>query len=149
MPNIDGLRSPYDKVGRLVYFGRMLDKIRLHAAGRLPADYAANLGESNPRFFDARCCRFLGIRYAELVARTAQGGSDEEILAWTHAHGTPRTDDDCLVWNSFMAKIGWRDDASARLPQRVAEYGLSACGVETFFDLLEADEGRPLGRLCG
>jgi len=25
-------------VGRFVYFGRMLDKIRLHAAGRLPAD---------------------------------------------------------------------------------------------------------------
>ena len=84
MPNIEGLRSPYDKVGRLVYFGRMLDKIRLHAAGRLPADYAANLGESNPRFFDARCCRFLGIRYAELVARTAQG---EAATDWSMLDG--------------------------------------------------------------
>ena len=28
MPNIPGLRSCYDKVGRLIYFGRMLDKIR-------------------------------------------------------------------------------------------------------------------------
>ncbi len=35
MPSVPGLRSPYAKVGRLVYFGRMLDKIRLHAAGRL------------------------------------------------------------------------------------------------------------------
>ena len=35
MPNIPGLRSTYAKVGRLVYFGRMLDKIRLHAAGQL------------------------------------------------------------------------------------------------------------------
>ena len=40
MPNIPGLRSCYDKVGRLIYFGRMLDKIRLHAAGQLPPDYA-------------------------------------------------------------------------------------------------------------
>ncbi len=39
MPPVPGLRSCYARVGRLVYFGRMLDKIRLHAAGRLPADY--------------------------------------------------------------------------------------------------------------
>jgi len=26
MPRVPGLRNPYDKVGRLVYFGRMLDK---------------------------------------------------------------------------------------------------------------------------
>jgi len=38
MPHVSGLRSCYAKVGRFVYFGRMLDKIRLHAAGRLPAD---------------------------------------------------------------------------------------------------------------
>ena len=36
MQNIPGLRSCYDKVGRLIYFGRMLDKIRLHAAAQLP-----------------------------------------------------------------------------------------------------------------
>ena len=148
MPNIDGLRSPHDKVGRLVYFGRMLDKIRLHAAGKLPPDYVANLGETNPRVFDARCCRFLGIRYAELVARTAQGGSDEEILGWAQAHGTPRTDEDCAIWNAYMAKLGLRDEISDRLKLRVAEYGLTDRGVATFFDLIEADEGRPTGRHC-
>ena len=149
MPNIDGLRSPHDKVGRLVYFGRMLDKIRLHAAGKLPPDYVANLGETNPRVFDARCCRFLGIRYAELVARTAQGGSDEGILGWAQAHGTPRTDEDCAIWNAYMAKLGLRDEISDRLKLRVAEYGLTDRGVATFFDLIEADEGRPTGRRCG
>ena len=46
MPAIPGLRSPYAKIGRLVYFGRMLDKIRLHAAGQLPPDYVANLGDA-------------------------------------------------------------------------------------------------------
>jgi gluconokinase len=57
MPHVSGLRSPYDKVGRLVYFGRMLDKIRLNAAGKLPPDYLANLGDQKPGLFDARCCR--------------------------------------------------------------------------------------------
>ena len=50
----------YDKVGRLIYFGRMLDKIRLHAAGQLPPDYAENLGE-HQFTLDGRCCRFLGV----------------------------------------------------------------------------------------
>ena len=33
---IPGLRSPSAQVKGLVYFGRMLDKIRLNAAGKLP-----------------------------------------------------------------------------------------------------------------
>ena len=64
MPHIPGLRSPYLKVGRLVYFGRMLDKIRLHAAGKLPPEYVANLGDSSPGVFDTRCCSFLRVKFA-------------------------------------------------------------------------------------
>jgi carbohydrate kinase (thermoresistant glucokinase family) len=142
MPHVPGLRSPYAQVGRLVFFGRMLDKIRLHAAGKLPAEYVANLGDAKPGMFDTRCCRFLGVRHADLTARTLQGGSDEEILAWAHAHGTPRTDEECETWNGFMMKRGWRDDAHARLRQRIAEYSLQSKPIQTFFDFLDYDEGR-------
>ena len=142
MPAIPGLRSCYAKVGRLVYFGRMLDKIRLHAAGRLPGSHVANLGEREAFWFDARCCQFLGLRYEELKARVLAGGTDEEILAWAEARGTPRSDDDCIVWNRFMAKLGWRDDRSAKLRERTAEFGLADRPVETIFDLIEFDEGR-------
>ncbi|MCW5553460.1 MAG: DUF5069 domain-containing protein [Verrucomicrobiae bacterium] len=41
---IPGLRSPFDQVNGLVYFGRMLDKIRLAAAGKLPPDWEAARG---------------------------------------------------------------------------------------------------------
>jgi gluconokinase len=142
MPSVPGLRSPYVKVGRLVYFGRMLDKLRLHAAGKLPADYQANLGDTRPNLFDARSCRFLGVNYADLAARTLQGGTDEELLAWAHAHGTPRIDDECNAWNRFIMKIGWRDDRSAVLQERIREYGLASKPIETFFDLIDYDEGR-------
>jgi len=142
MPHVPGLRSPYAKVGRLVYFGRMLDKIRLHAAGRLPGEYHANLGEGRPNLFDARCCRFLGLKYADLAACTRQGGVDDEILAWAEARGAPRTDDECNAWNRFIAKIGWRDDRSEVLQERIREYGLGGKPIETFFDLLDYDEGR-------
>jgi Domain of unknown function (DUF5069) len=35
---VPGLRSAYKKVDGIVYFARMIDKIRLHQAGMLPED---------------------------------------------------------------------------------------------------------------
>ena len=120
----------------------MLDKIRLHAAGQLPAAYVANLGEEKPIFFDARTCAFLGVTYAELRARVLAGGSDEEILTWAETRGRTFTDLECTVWNRFMVKLGWRDDRSAMLKVRVAEAGLTDKPIETVFDFLDFDEGR-------
>lgn len=142
MPYVAGLRSPYARVGPIVYFGRMLDKIRLHAAGKLPMEYQANLGETSPNLFDARCCRFLGLSYVNLAQRTRDGGSDMEILSWAKQAGRSATDDECNTWNRFMMKIGWRDERSAFLQQRIAELGLNGHAIDTFFDLLDFDEGR-------
>jgi carbohydrate kinase (thermoresistant glucokinase family) len=142
MPHVPGLRSSYAKIGRLVHFGRMLDKIRLHAAGQLPPEYVADLGDAKPGMFDTRCCQFLGVTHADLTARTLQGGSDAEILAWAQARGTPRTDEECEIWNGFMIKRGWRDASSAWMRQRIAEYGLTSKPIQTWFDLNDFDEGR-------
>jgi gluconokinase len=120
----------------------MLDKIRLHAKGQLPAEYVANLGDTQPNLFDTRCCRFLGVSHADITTRTLQGGSDAEVLAWTHAHGTPRTDEECEIWNGFLIKRGWRDASTARLRQRIAEYSLQSKPIQTFFDFIDFDEGR-------
>ncbi len=140
MPHVPGLRSCYAKVGRFVYFGRMLDKLRLHAAGQLPAGY--NVGDAQHNTLDGRCCRFLGIKYADLRERTLAGGTDEEILAWAHAHGTARTDEECHMWNRFLLKLGWRDERSTVLPQRILDSGLQGKDVQTLIDHIEYDEGR-------
>lgn len=145
MPRVTGLRSPHAKVGRIVLFGRVLDKIRLDARGVLPPEYRANLGDARPNLFDARCCRFIGVPYEELRARVLLGGCDEEILAWAHSSGTARGDEDCLIWNRFMSKIGWRDNRSDALRQRAAEFGFSQAEPQTLFELLDLDEGRPAG----
>jgi hypothetical protein len=142
MPHVPGLRSCYAKVGRFVYFGRMLDKIRLQAAGKLPADYLANLGDDQFYVLDGRCCRFLGVRYAEIKTRTLEGGKDEDILGWVEARGTPRTDEECHMWNRFIVKLGWRDERSAVLPQRIHDSGLGDKPIETIIDHIEYDEGR-------
>ncbi|MFN2477122.1 MAG: DUF5069 domain-containing protein [Chthoniobacterales bacterium] len=142
MPSIRGLRSCYDKVGRLIYFGRMLDKIRLHAAGQLPPVYVENLGDPHPFTLDGRCCRFLDVSYPQIRDRALVGGSDEAVLEWAHAHGTSRTDEECHVWNRFIAKLGWRDERSQVLPQRIAESGLTGKPIETLIDHIQFDEGR-------
>ncbi len=142
MPSVPGLRSCYAKVGRLVYFGRLLDKIRLHAAGRLPAEYVANLGDAQFYVLDGRCCRFLGVPYADLQARTLANSNDEELLVWAHAHGTTRTDEECHMWNRFILKLGWRDERSSVLPQRIRDSGLTGKTIETLVDHIEYDEGR-------
>jgi carbohydrate kinase (thermoresistant glucokinase family) len=145
MKRIIGLRSPHARVGRIVCFGRMLDKIRLHARGLLPADYTGNLGDGKATQFDGRCCRFLGVRYDDLRARTLQGGCDEEILAWAHERGAPRCDDECVAWNRFMTKVGWRDDRSDALRERTVEFGLAPGAAQTMFELIDLDEERPAG----
>jgi len=142
MPHVPGLRSCYDKVGRLIYFGRMLDKMRLHAEGRLPADYVPLLGDAQFYTLDGRCCRFLGVPYADIKARVLEGGGDDEILAWAHARGAARTDEECHVWNRFIAKLGWRDERSSVLPQRLKDSGLEGRPIETLIDHIEYDEGR-------
>jgi gluconokinase len=142
LPHVRGLRSCYCNVGRLFFFGRWLDKIRLHAAGNLPTAYIANLGDAQFYVLDGRCCRFLGVPYAELEARTLQGGTDEEILAWAHARGPARTDEECHMWNRFILKLGWRDERSAVLPQRIRDSGLDGKPIETVIDHIEFDEGR-------
>jgi len=84
------LRSPSEKVGGLFYFGRMLDKIRLHAKGELPSDYHANLGKG----FDEKCVKFLRVDYEEMVERVKQGATDKEILDWCFTVGRKPTEDD-------------------------------------------------------
>ncbi|HEX5490027.1 MAG TPA: DUF5069 domain-containing protein [Candidatus Udaeobacter sp.] len=133
------LRSPSEKIGGLFHFGRMLDKIRLHARAELPSDYHANLG----RGFDEKCVKFLRVGYDELVERVKQGGTDEEILEWCFAVGRKPSGDDIHVWNEFMRKLGWNDEVSEVVKRRKAEAGMiHRPDIQTSFEFIDADEGR-------
>lgn len=137
--NIPNLRSPREQVGGLYHFGRMLDKIRLHAAGQLPEDYIANLGVG----FDGQCLKFLRVHYPDVVERVKAGDTDEQVFAWCCQHGHQPTEWEATVWNAFMSKRGWNDDGTERLRERIAENPqLAGKKIETFFDFIDADEGR-------
>jgi gluconokinase len=133
------VRSPAEKIRGLVYFGRMLDKIRLHARGELPAEYQPNLGKG----FDAKCCAFLHLNYSDVVERVKQGATDDEILEWAFRAGRHPDDAEITMWNEFMRKFGWRDHAAEILARRKREAGMEdRSEIETMFQFIDADEGR-------
>jgi gluconokinase len=139
---IPGLRSPSDQIHGLVYFGRMLDKIRLAAAGKLPEGWQPMRGIAKGSF-DQRCCEFLHLDYAALEAETLKADkSDEQLLAWAYAHGRQPSETEIEVWNAFMLKRGWRDAGTQRLNERLAEIGLPPGTVLTMFEFIDIDEGR-------
>ena len=133
------VRSPGARVSGLVYFGRMLDKIRLQAKGELPEEYQPNLGKG----FDRSCVDFLQMDYGELVERVKEGESDEQILDWCFTKGRKLTENEIRVWNEFMRKRGWNDELSATLTCRKGETGMAErSDIRTMFDFIDADEGR-------
>jgi gluconokinase len=136
---VPGLRSCYEKVGGIYHLGRMFDKIRLHAAGKLPEDYHANLGKG----FDARALTFLDVDYPSLVERVKQGGTDGEFLDWCFQRGRHPSDEEIEVWNAFMRKRGWKDDGTPVLQRRLKEIHCEhRTDIQTSFDFIDMDEGR-------
>jgi hypothetical protein len=135
--------SDYVETSGIIFFARMLDKIRLNALGLLPDGY--NLGFSDPTSFDARFCRFWEIDYDQLAAKTVQGGTNEELLEWCFQGRERPNEEQILVWNSFIIKRGWRDDGTPGLIVEKERYGFADReDIQTYVDLHDADEDRTL-----
>jgi hypothetical protein len=132
-------RSPRDEIEGLPYFPRLCHKVRLHAAGKLHPQYHSNLGSG----MDLWTCQFLGVDYAALAEEVRGGAGDEEALAWARSRGRTRADCEIAWWKSFIRTRGFRDDLAERLVLRKAESGFQdRADIQTFFDYIDADEGR-------
>ena len=69
--------------------------------------------------------------------------TDEELLDWALHGGRHPDEEDMEVWNGFMSKRGWKDEGSATLVKRKAAGGFTdRADIETFFQFIDADEGR-------
>lgn len=131
--------SPFVSVNGMLYFARMLDKIRKLSRGELRDDFHEMIGQG----FDGRCCRYLRVDYAALRDRTLQGGTDEEVFAWCQQNGRGLTAEDIAIWSDYARKRGWRDEASEGLQRSKERSGLgNRADLPTYFDYYEVDEGR-------
>jgi hypothetical protein len=132
-------KSAKEMTGGMMWFPRMIDKIRLHARGELAEDYHANLGGG----MDKRCLDFLRVDYPALRDRVLAGGADEEILAWCYDIGRRLNEGDIMIWNNFVSKFGWKDQASGRLEELKQSLGISQrTDIISVIELLELDEKR-------
>jgi Domain of unknown function (DUF5069) len=132
-------KSPKEMTSGMMWFPRMVEKIRLQARGDLGHDYHENLGGG----MDKRCLGFLRVEYPKLCERVLQGGSDEEILAWCFEKGRPLNEVDLLVWNGFVSKLGWNDHATKRLEELKERFGVGdRPDIVTMADLIDLDEKR-------
>jgi len=132
-------RSPYEKVGGLVFLGRTIDKIRLKAAGQLRPDFFALMGDG----YDARMMKHLDLAYAKFADFVLTGATDEECWQYCVQNGRKLNEVDQLIWNDFATKRGWKDAASGLLDKFKAESGLAGrSDIETFFEYWQVDEGR-------
>ncbi|SRR5258708_3941541 len=122
-------------VGGIVFYGRMLYKMRLHAQGKLPPDYKHGTGT------DARVCRFLQVEYPALIERVLEGGTDDEVLEWCFEHGRRPNPEEIFMFNAFLSKRAWRDNQTEELEQMKRDRGFAhRTDIQTFFDFHKADE---------
>jgi len=133
--------SPHRKLGGMYYLPRMLEKIRLKHSGTLRTDLHENCGSG----FDAMACRTLGLDYQDLCHQVVSGKTDEQIWQWTRETRHALEEMDIMMWNLFIAKVGWKDAFTELLESRKAESGLAdRKDIETMFHYLDADEGRDI-----
>ena len=85
----------------------------------------------------------LHLDYGEVTKRVNEGATDDEILEWALTAGRRPTEDEIKMWNEFMRKFGWRDEAAEILVRRKREAGMEdRAEIETMFQFIDADEGR-------
>ncbi|HEV3244537.1 MAG TPA: DUF5069 domain-containing protein [Chthoniobacterales bacterium] len=134
-------KSPKEMTKGMMYFPRMLDKIRLHGCGDLPEEYHKNFG--TPRTADSACCNFLRVHHRDLCERVKQGGTNEEILEWCFEKGRKPNEGDLFLWNGFASKIGFRDFATQTLVEQKQKLGVAdRDDIQTIPDLMDFEEGR-------
>ena len=136
-------RSPREVMAGWVYLPRFVDKIRLHLAGQLPADYQENLTKG----FDGSWLKAAGVTAEQFIDVVKGSITDGQVSDWVRAN-VKRTADERAKFREYVLNRGRNDDASERLRQRKAESGFTARDdIQAFVDYIDADEGREIGPL--
>lgn len=138
----DRLRSPRATLGGYVILPRLIDKLRLHAQGELPAEYHPQLLAPEPAL-DGRFLAFTGVDAEALQGAILSSADDEAIFAWVEHHGRPRSDAEKREWAAAIE--AYRPDADRAARRRAAYPKVAArvdVGAISVFDLIDLDESR-------
>ena len=133
-------RSPRETMCGWMHLPRCIDKIRLHLAGKLHADYQPNYGKG----FDGAWLKAAGLAHEQFVEVVRSTITDGQVADWV-LKNVRKSDADKQVHRNGMLDYPKAGDAEgqARLKLRKEQGGISHRDeIKSFVDFIDADEKR-------
>ena len=132
-------RSPREVMAGWVYLPRFVDKIRLHLAGKLHADYQENFTKG----FDGAWLKAAGVSAEQMIEVVRNSATDGQVTDWV-AKNVKRTDAEKAAFRDYVLNRGTEGgEITARLKMRKEQAGLGhRDDLRTFVDYIDADEKR-------
>ncbi|MEY3898435.1 MAG: hypothetical protein RLZZ214_3957 [Verrucomicrobiota bacterium] len=135
------LRGPRETLAGCVWLARLTDKIRLHHAGKLPADFAPFLG--HPRGVDGHFLRHFGLALDSTAEAIIAARDDSEVERWFLSHPNA-FQIEIESWNILapnLGRTGYPATAELQLViDRYMEPEARVPGISTIFDAIELDD---------
>jgi hypothetical protein len=133
-------RSPRETMCGWMHLPRYIDKIRLHLAGKLHADYEGNLGKG----FDGRWLKAAGVTHEQMLEVVRGSVTDGEVCDWVRQN-VRKSEAEKAAHREGMLNYPEPGDQAMqeRLKMRKEQSGLAhRQDVRTFVDYIDADEKR-------
>jgi Domain of unknown function (DUF5069) len=133
-------RSPRETMDGWSYLPRYVDKIRLHLAGRLHADYQENFGKG----FDGMWLKTAGVTHEQMIGVVKNSITDGEVCDWVRKNVKRTAAEKAAHWQDMLSRPLANDAAAiARLKMRKEQAGgAHRDDVKTFVDAIDLDEKR-------
>ena len=140
MSNIIYPRSPRETMDGWLHLPRYIDKIRLHLAGKLHADYHENLGKG----FDGMWLQHAGVAHEKMIDVVKNSITDGEVCDWVRrtVKKSP-AEKDAHARDMLNRPKADNLEAIARLKMRKEQAGIAhRDDIRSFVDFIDADEKR-------
>ncbi len=139
MSNIIYPRSPREVMSGWVYLPRFVDKIRLHLAGKLHADYQENFTKG----FDGAWLKAAGVTAEQVIEVVKNSVTDGQVADWV-SKNVKKSEADKAAFRDFILKRGTEEgEIKDRLKMRKEQAGMAQReDIKTFVDFIDADEKR-------
>jgi uncharacterized protein DUF5069 len=133
-------RSPRETMCGWMHLPRFIDKIRLHLAGKLAADYEQNFCKG----FDGLWLETAGVSSEQIIDVVRNSVTDGQVCDWV-AKNVTKPEAVKTAHRERMLNYPKKDDAEmqARLKMRKEQAGIAnRDDIQTFVDMIDADEKR-------
>jgi len=133
-------RSPRETMDGWTYLPRYIDKIRLHLAGKLHADYQENFSKG----FDGMWLKYAGVTHEQMIEVVKKSITDGEVCDWVRQNAKKSSAEKAAHREDILNRPKAGDVAAeARLKMRKEQSGIvHRDDIKTFIDYIDADEKR-------